>query len=316
MDVHIDEAGRDDGACCIVDLDVDSGRFEMLADCGDETIANEDIADGIEVLRGVDNASAADKEVAHVDEAVRSFRAQDPPFLVGRGALGRKSAHAGTTSIAMTEVDAKAPAAQHERGFTLLEVMIAVAILSMMTIVLSTFAAPHSTTHPAMLVMQAALAEARDVAMITGDATNPLVPTGATISVKHDPLDPSGHGSVITIYRSRPIAYRGVGPGQNYTADTLVQDPGMPRQRVRADYHISSASLGTISTPFSILVSQSGFASIVKGYAYDPAHKMTIFVDPGCDESGVTISATDGAFTEKDPFACHDALLQFEKPHG
>lgn len=216
----------------------------------------------------------------------------------------------------MTDVDTKAPAAQHERGFTLLEVMVAVAILSIMTIVLSTFAAPHPMTHPAMLAMQAALAEARDLAMVTGDATNPLVPTGATISVKHDPLDPSGHGSVIAIYRSRPISYRGVGPGQNYKADTLVQDPGMPRQHVRADFQISSASLGTIPTPFSILVSQSGFASIVKGYAYDPENKMTIAADPGCDESGVTISATDGVFTEKDPFTCHDAVLQLEKPHA
>ena len=214
------------------------------------------------------------------------------------------------------EEDAQAPATRDQRGFTLLEVVVAVAILSMMTIVLSTFAAPHPTTHPAMLAMQAALAEARDVAMVTGDATNPLVPTGATVSVKHDPLDPSGHGSIITIYRSRPIAYHGVGPGQNYRADTLVQDPGMPRQRVRADFQISSASLKMISTPFSILVSQSGFASIVAAYAYDPANKKTIPSDPGCDESGVTIAATDGAFTEKAPFTCHDSVLQLEKPHA
>lgn len=216
----------------------------------------------------------------------------------------------------MIEGDANAPTAQYERGFTLLEVVVAIAILSMMTIALSSFLAPHSTTHPAMLTMQAALAEARDLAMITGDATNPLVPTGATVSVKADPLDPSGHGSVITVYRSRPIIYRGVGPGQNFKADTLIQDPGMPRQRVRADFQISSASLGTISTPFSILVSQSGFASIVKGYAYDPADKTWFSSDPGCDERGVTIAATDGAVTESEPFTCHDSLLQLEKPHG
>ncbi len=215
----------------------------------------------------------------------------------------------------MIEGDANAPTAQHERGFTLLEIVVAVAILSVMTIALSSLLTPHSATHPAMLAMQAALAEARDVAMITGDATNPLVPTGATVSVKHDPLDPSGHGSVITVYRSRPIYYRGVGPGQNYKADTLVQDSGMPRQRVRADFTISSNSTSS-SAPFSILISQSGFASIVKGYAYDPANKTWYAGDPGCDESGVTISATDGAVTETDPFVCHDSLLQIEKPHA
>ena len=74
----------------------------------------------------------------------------------------------------------------------------------MMTIALSSFLAPHPTTHPAMLAMQAALAEARDVAMITGDATNPLVPTGATVSVKHDPLNPSGDESVDVAPRVRP----------------------------------------------------------------------------------------------------------------
>lgn len=96
MDVHVDKAGRDDGAGCVVDLDVDSGRFEMLADCGDETIADEDITDGIEVLRGIDNTSAADKKIAHVNGAVRSLRVLDPPLLAGRGACGRKSANAGT----------------------------------------------------------------------------------------------------------------------------------------------------------------------------------------------------------------------------
>ena len=266
------------------------------------------------MLRGIDNASAADKKLAHVDEAVRSLQVQDPPSGGARPAAGRKFSIAGTIRFAMIEVDAKATTAQHERGFTLLEVVVAVAILSTMTIALSSFLAPHSTTHPAMLAMQAALAEARDVAMITGDATNPLVPTGATVSVKHDPLDPSGHGSVITVYRSRPIYYRGVGPGQNFKADTLLQDPGMPRQRVRADFQISS--FGTVSTPFSILVSQSGFASIVKGYAYDPADRAWFSSDPGCDEGGVTISATDGSFTETDPFTCHDSLLQLEKPHA
>ena len=192
--------------------------------------------------------------------------------------------------------------------------MVAVAIVSTMLLALSAIGAHPGGAHPASLALQAALTEARGVALVTGDAANALVPTGATVAVS--PVDPSDltKGSIIRVYRSRPIVYRGPGPGQGRAAAVLEPDVGFPDARVNATFHIAA---GTVSgdPPFSILISQSGITSIIAGYAYDPANPRSFATDPGCADRGVTITARDSARSETYPFICRDAVLEI-KPHA
>ncbi len=206
--------------------------------------------------------------------------------------------------------------AEPQRGFTLLDVLVAAAILSTMVLAFGTFGARSPAAHPAALALQAALVEARAVALTTGDAAEPLVPTGATVAVAPDPLDASGAGSVIRVYRSRPILYRGPGPAQGTPAAPLLADVGFPEAHVPATFRLSDATLGTVPAPFTILISHSGYASIVANYAYDPASPRTFMTDPGCDESGVTIAADDRSRVETHPFLCREGVLQIDDPHA
>ncbi|GAC1309398.1 MAG: hypothetical protein NVSMB21_15890 [Vulcanimicrobiaceae bacterium] len=68
MDVHVDEARRDDGACRFDDLGI-GRRREMLADLGDEPVAEQDVADRIESLHRIDDASAANEKRLHEGRA-------------------------------------------------------------------------------------------------------------------------------------------------------------------------------------------------------------------------------------------------------
>ncbi|GAC1443302.1 MAG: hypothetical protein NVSMB59_07650 [Vulcanimicrobiaceae bacterium] len=211
--------------------------------------------------------------------------------------------------------------ARSEHGFTLVDLMVAIAIISVLGLTMGTLGARRSQVHAAGLGLQAALTEARAVALTTGDALDRGTPTGATISIALDPTPP-GHGSIIRVYRSRPIAFSVPGAGPPLAALPLVADVGFPTQRVGARFGFNLPSRGThpIVAPMTILISQSGFTSIIPNYAYDPANARTYVNDPGCDDAGVTVTADDGSpRTETYSFACRDAVLTVDHPvvpHG
>ncbi len=185
-----------------------------------------------------------------------------------------------------------------QRGFTLLDVIVGIALFtSFVLATASAFGSRAPNRHLAALALQAALAEARSLALTTADATDLAAPTGATVVVAPDPLD--RRGSVIRVYRSRPIPSLAGG-----VTSALVPDVGFPAQHVHAKFSLAAGV--AFGSPFAILISSSGYASIADPYVYSPANVATIAVDPGCDDTGVTISVSDGAVPERHPFGCRD----------
>ena len=219
-------------------------------------------------------------------------------------ATGRARATLGTTRGAM----------ERQRGFTLLEMTVTLMVLSMLVLATATaFGARVPRARPAQLALAAALAQARGVAMSTGDATNPVVPTGATVTVDVDPTD--GAGSTIRVFRSRPIVYGGPGLGAGSKPAPLVPDGGLALARVKATFHIddSNPKHGNSDRPFTILISHSGYASVLAGYAYDPVrNNVWTKPDPGCTEGGVTIVADDLRVLDSAGLSCRDGQLLAE----
>lgn len=200
---------------------------------------------------------------------------------------------------------------EKQRGFTLLEMIVTVSILSMLVLATATaFGARVPRAHPAELALEAALAEARDIAMSTGNVTDPLVPTGATVTVATDPTNAGG--SIIRVYRSRPLTYAGPGPGYGTANAPLQQAVGLPAARVKATFHIidTDPAHGNSDRPFTILISHAGYVSVLAGYLYDPATNVPWKIgDPGCTENGTTIVADDKTLLDSAPLACRTGLL-------
>jgi len=163
----------------------------------------------------------------------------------------------------------------------------------------ATFGARPRHAHPAAVVLEAALSEARSLAMTTGDTTDLAYPTGATVTVAPDPA--VAGGSVIAVYRSRPI----VNPSGGNTF-ALPPDTGFPEQHVAARFSVQSADGIVSGGAFAILLSTSGYASIAASYTYDANHPTLLASDPGCDDAGVTIAVDDGSRSETHPFVCRD----------
>jgi hypothetical protein len=61
--VHVDETRRDERVAGIDDFAV--AGLEVLADLGDDTVAQAKIAQRVETLRRIDDASAANENLAH-----------------------------------------------------------------------------------------------------------------------------------------------------------------------------------------------------------------------------------------------------------
>lgn len=192
--------------------------------------------------------------------------------------------------------------ARAQRGFTLLEVAVWLAIGT--TFVLATasvWGRRPPQAHAAALAFEAALAEARSVAVSTADATDSAVATGATVYVA--PLA-GARGSLVTVYRSRPVP--AAAPGA--PSVPLQRDSGFARVRVSANLGLDRAGI-TTPAPFAILVSSGGYASIVAPMAWDPGASGAVLVaDPGCDEGTVAVSADDGVRRESHSLACRNAV--------
>jgi len=209
-----------------------------------------------------------------------------------------------------------ATAMERQRGFTLLETMVIAAVLSFVLLGMATTLGMRiPRAHPAELALQAALIEARTVAANTGNVTDPVVPTGATVTVDRDRRDRTGFSSIIKVYRSRPIPYAGPAARAATAPNRLNQDTGFPTVRVGATFFVTDtnppAGNGSPGPPFTILISHSGYASILRGYLYDPvANNYFGGADPGCTDGGVTIGADDGMRRESAAFSCREGVLQ------
>lgn len=189
--------------------------------------------------------------------------------------------------------------------------MVTVAILATLSMAAMTFGTRLPRAHHAELALQAALGEARGIAATIGDATDPSVPTGATVTVERDPGARFGFGSIITVYRSRPVRTPALGAtGGVRNPAPLVADVGFPIQHIAATFHLSRAQSVT-EPPFTILISHAGYVSILAGYRYDPTTNAPFTGgDPGCIDGTVSIAADDG-IRKANPaaFSCRGATL-------
>ena len=208
------------------------------------------------------------------------------------------------------EADVPSGARVCERGFGLVDLVVAVAILSgILLVASSSFGARAPSVHPAALALQAALVEARSIAtMQQADGTDDGLPTGATVSIDVDTTDATR--SIIAVYRSRPI----LSPnrplqGQAPLTLSLPADVGFPRQSVPARFTLNQSGQAPYkSGTFTIMISSSGYTSIKTDYAYAPGSAIVSPPDPSCyDDGGASIAVAFGNQTETHPFVCRGA---------
>ena len=175
-------------------------------------------------------------------------------------------------------------------GFSLIETLVVVALTAAVTLSIGVFRGMRPPqTHVAALGLQAALAETRSLAMSNGSARR----SGAMLDI-----EPAGGETVVSVYDSRPIA------GQRPPAP----DSGFPPIHYPVVISVVGDPKGE---SFAVFVSNSGYASVAKNYAYDPEHPVLLTTDPGCDErSGVAISVSDEARTETHALTCRETQYE------
>ncbi|MEO6990095.1 MAG: prepilin-type N-terminal cleavage/methylation domain-containing protein [Candidatus Baltobacteraceae bacterium] len=162
----------------------------------------------------------------------------------------------------VTERNARGVAAGDQRGFTLIEVLIVVALLLVVIALGATsLAANTGRERAATLAFEAELDEARSVGAISGN--------GATVFVA-----PMGSGSLVAVYSGRPNV---VGPG-------VVADRANPALLIAPAIALSidgSAFFGT----FALFVSSSGSVSALENYTVRQAMTHPLAGEPPCDAS-------------------------------
>lgn len=170
-----------------------------------------------------------------------------------------------------------------ERGFTLLETLVAVAIAASLVLVLMMMPAAE---HPYAAVaaareFDAALAYARSIAATSGD--------GATLVFAPAP-GASAQGFVLTVYSGRPD---GNTPAASGLAPSL------------ASASVIEASLG--APPFALFVDSSGALSGQGGYpsfnAGQPTFR-TIAGEPACPSGGYRLTFSDPVHAEARVLPC------------
>ncbi len=195
-------------------------------------------------------------------------------------------------------------ARSNERGFGMLDLVIGMAIMSGAVIVTaSTMGMRAPKVHAAALALQTAVAEARGLALVSGDDGAADAPSGATILVAPDPAAPGA--TLVSVYRSRPIRNPDpIGISGTDMQSRLAVDLGFPPVHATGAFRVHDGKL-TIDPPFAILVSTAGYVDLVPGYrAGDPI----VSASTGCDEAaGVTVDVTAGDRTESHPLLCREA---------
>ena len=183
-----------------------------------------------------------------------------------------------------------------ERGFTVVDMLVATAILAGFVLVTAFNFSRPPKLHPGALALQAALVEARSLAMTFGQISDVAGGPGfagldgATVTITPDVAD--ARGSIIGVWRSRP----------RMNGDPLVPDPGFPPQRVPVRYISSTAG----AEPFSILISSAGYTSIAGQFPSSLPPANSLAEDPGCHEAGESISVVDGGQTETHRIECRE----------
>ena len=189
-----------------------------------------------------------------------------------------------------------------QRGFTLIDIMVAIGIASGLLIVTAFSLYRPPRVHPAAERLQAALAEARSLAMTYGqvaDAPNAGGPgtaglDGATVTVTADPTDP-GNSSIIGVYRSRP----------QVAAFPLAIDTGFPPVRVPVAFFVNRIA----PRPFAILISSAGYADVALGFPNSLPPPNSLVNEPPCAEGAESITAASDGIQETDPFECREGIL-------
>jgi type II secretory pathway pseudopilin PulG len=185
-----------------------------------------------------------------------------------------------------------------ERGFTVVDMLVATAILAGLVLVTAFNFSRPPKLHPAALALQAALSEGRSLATTFGQISDVRGSVGfsgldgATVTITPDPLD--ADRSVISVWRSRPRS----------NGDPLTLDPGFPPQHVPVRFTSSTAG----PEPFSVLISSAGYASIQGGFPSELPPPNTLETDPGCREEGESIAVVDGSQTETHRIECREGI--------
>jgi prepilin-type N-terminal cleavage/methylation domain-containing protein len=176
-----------------------------------------------------------------------------------------------------------------QRGFTLLEVMLAVGIMTVLSLALFAFSTRrHGDIHTAALEFQAIVSAARAVAASTNEGPGN---SGATIQVRRE----SGE-TTVSIFRYRPLAEAAAKP---------LPETGAPVLRTPAEIRLGDA------TTFAVFISSSGHSAAQPDY--DLATGGALATEPACDSlAGISIAFRDGADEEADRLTCEMAQLEFE----
>jgi hypothetical protein len=201
-----------------------------------------------------------------------------------------------------------------EAGFGLVDLIISMAVATaLLLIASSTFGMRRPSLHPAVLALQASLAEAHAVAALQqADGTDLGLPTGATVSIDVDPAV-AGH-STIAVFRSRPVENPNLSlTGAPPITLVLPPDTGFPRQSVPVLFTINQVGKASYTGRFTILISSAGYTSIVPNYAYG-TDRATLTSDPSCSEGGTSIAASTGMQSESHPFDCRTATYDASAP--
>lgn len=181
-----------------------------------------------------------------------------------------------------------------ERGFTLLEVMLTVAILVALTAgAFETLAARPAQTRSTAVAFAGLIAQARSLASI--DAGDVADGTGASIGVVRD-----GDAYVATVYRFRPVAG---GPPPELAANVA---PFRTRTPV-----LLAAGNGVVEPPFAIFIAPSGHASALAGFTFGAGAPLR--AEPGCAaQTGIGLIFSDAPRAQRFEVSCEMAQLDLD----
>ena len=181
----------------------------------------------------------------------------------------------------------------HSRGFTLVDAIVAMAILSIVLLIAaSSLAQRPAEAHTTALELQSAVVYTRSLAQTAAGIGNPSG-TGATLAVLPEP---SG-GTTVTVYRGRPIGGTTVWP---------ALDEHFAEIRTHAKIRLSGAGVTHADPPFAVLVSSSGIASIAQNFDMRTA-ATRLAADPGCPAgTSAVLSVDSGTQLENHRLSCLD----------